>query len=123
MWRTSTVGLPRLSKIWRAFTDWMVAAMAGAGAGAGLALCGLGRKPRSNQIRADGAESGSRGLHGRVSGREAGGGGDPAHGGERVEGDGGVGRNRWGRRRTEDGAARVWTRAALIREGDERDEG
>jgi hypothetical protein len=27
--RTSTVGLPRLSKIWRALTLWMVAAMAG----------------------------------------------------------------------------------------------
>ena len=39
-----------------------------------------------------------------------GGGGDPAHGGERVEGDGGVGRNRWGQRRTEASAARVWTR-------------
>ena len=115
----------------------MVTAMAGAGAGAGFASRGLGRKPRSNQIRADGAEwvCGIRetrpanvhlGLHGRVSGRGAGGGGDPAHGGERVEGDDGVGRNRWGRRRTEEGAARVWTSgegAALIREGDERDEG
>ena len=39
-----------------AFTDWMVAAMAGAGAGAGLVSRGLGRKPRSNQIKADGAE-------------------------------------------------------------------
>jgi hypothetical protein len=26
--RTSTVGLPRLSKIWRALTDWIVAAIA-----------------------------------------------------------------------------------------------
>ena len=42
---------------------------------------------------------------------------------KRWKGIGGVGRNRWGRRRTEDGAARVWTRAALIREGDERDDG